>query len=175
MCLPPWLSENSIHYNKDWDPVWIMFAPPTLPMSENSIHYNKDWDGEVVVPGFICPGSENSIHYNKDWDHSISPLRSGASCQRTASITTRIETQQVTFNTKQERVREQHPLQQGLRLLCCKVVVPWLVVREQHPLQQGLRHLLGPPHGGAKIRQRTASITTRIETYLHPVFELLYC
>ena len=42
-------------------------------------------------------------------------------------------------------VREQHPLQQGLRRTSqyCKIRIT--DVREQHPLQQGLRRLLVIP------------------------------
>ena len=40
-------------------------------------------------------------------------------------------------------VREQHPLQQGLRLPFMRGINIFNAsVREQHPLQQGLRHLL---------------------------------
>ena len=38
-------------------------------------------------------------------------------------------------------VREQHPLQQGLRLFLSKIFSRLTIVREQHPLQQGLRQL----------------------------------
>ena len=39
-------------------------------------------------------------------------------------------------------VREEHPLQQGLRLAVNSGFAGRLVVREEHPLQQGLRPCL---------------------------------
>ena len=96
---------------------WLVCSWVDIQMSENSIHYNKDWDFlfysgillltcqrtasittriETLSPlhsQSSCQASENSIHYNKDWDL--------------------LKVIDVTF----KGVREQHPLQQGLRLL----------------------------------------------------------
>ena len=63
-------------------------------------------------------------------------------------------------------VREQHPLQQGLRrtLAPCNMVLI-CAVREQHPLQQGLRLTMSSFSNNCTLMsQRTASITTRIKT-----------
>ena len=61
-------------------------------------------------------------------------------CQRTASITTRIKTTLAsTYEPSSSLVREQHPLQQGLRLIYAVSHLICVRVREQHPLQQGLR------------------------------------
>ena len=64
--------------------------------------------------------------------------------QRTASITTRIETIYLNPLCKRKEVREQHPLQQGLRQINKLQINDRLTkVREQHPLQQGLRRYSG--------------------------------
>ena len=84
-------SENSIHYNKDWDKRFPVlgfrftvreqhplqqglrlessFDCKSSSMSENSIHYNKDWDLFCHNFNIFCCKSENSIHYNKDRDN----------------------------------------------------------------------------------------------------------
>ena len=59
--------------------------------------------------------------------------------QRTASITTRIKTHSLQHDKFALLVREQHPLQQGLRRRLVAKSVNFAAVREQHPLQQGLR------------------------------------
>ena len=109
-------SENSIHYNKDWDDIQESLLQLWIE-SENSIHYNKDWDRSSSIPVCLSGESENSIHYNKDWDSRL-----------------------LSHNMNIGLVREQHPLQQGLRpcLTSFSVLNGW-TVREQHPLQQGLR------------------------------------
>ena len=61
-------------------------------------------------------------------------------------------------------VREQHPLQQGLRLDSALINVLHSNVREQHPLQQGLRQARNGFIECQLDSQRTASITTRIKT-----------
>ena len=120
-------------------PVFGLFF--TSMRSENSIHYNKDWDciPHSIILSYLS--SENSIHYNKDWDLFVEdvcsqdidvreqhPLQQGlrqflrrtgvpsTKRQRTASITTRIETCRTSYHRLQRLVVwEQHPLQQGLR------------------------------------------------------------
>ena len=85
--------------------------------------------------------------------------------QRTASITTRIKTHSLQHDKFALLVREQHPLQQGLRRRLVAKSVNFAAVREQHPLQQGLRRLeLLYCQSVIENSQRTASITTRIKT-----------
>ena len=132
--------------------------------------------------------SENSIHYNKDWDFSLFSIFLPSSCQRTASITTRIET----FSRRIVvlMLPRQRTASITTRIETPKgfLLVQWEVVREQHPLQQGLRHLSDEESAILLMSensihynkdwdsscqvlvehsqgcQRTASITTRIET-----------
>ncbi len=65
---------------------------------------------------YVC---ESNIHYNKDWDWSAKYL-----------------------NAK------------------------WMALREQHPLQQGLRHHSGDLCPVGQLPARATSTTTRIETFL---------
>ena len=62
-------------------------------------------------------------------------------------------------------VREEHPLQQGLRLSLPRVFAASVItVREEHPLQQGLRPLFFSCSYTCLMCQRRTSITTRIKT-----------
>ena len=64
-------------------------------------------------------------------------------------------------------VREHIPLEQGLRLFLCHIVVPcteW--VREHIPLEQGLRPCLIPIFTEKLRCQRAYSIRTRIKTLM---------
>ena len=156
-------SENSIHYNKDWDWIGLFSKNPSWPGQRTASITTRI---ETSSPSRRTEpaGSENSIHYNKDWDN-FSHF----------------------FEFFCETVREQHPLQQGLRQQLDQVLVFRAAVREQHPLQQGLRPHRNFPQISSTLSensihynkdwdcgychvkvlkegQRTASITTRIET-----------
>ena len=108
--------------------------------------------------------SENSIHYNKDWDSYILTFYKREVSQRTASITTRIETRLRVFLHIYSWCQRTASITTRIETNIC--LFDCLLVRGQRTAsittrietKQGLHP--APPHGG----QRTASITTRIET-----------
>ena len=63
-----------------------------------------------------------------------------------------------------QRIREQDPLKQGLKLALAYAFVKYTDIREQDPLKQGLK----PLHTGTQVDDRkdsrARSIKTRIET-----------
>ena len=62
------------------------------------------------------------------------------------------------------QLREQHPLQQGLRQEKNTIIAMLRNLREQHPLQQGLRLFKPISIVFYHVTARATSITTRIET-----------